>query len=107
MKMWKQLDVSLDSLAIQLNELELDHWTIEQIIPRTELNMTVLVSQSATSFDVREAIEAAKQAAQAAWIVEARDLCNRGKKINAIKVVRAATGMGLKEAKQYVEQEFY
>ncbi len=34
---------------------------------------------------------------------DARDLVSQGQKIEAIKVVRAQTGMGLKEAKEYVE----
>src|SRR3954468_1002371 len=34
---------------------------------------------------------------------EARDLARRGYKINAIKLVRDKTGMGLKEAKEFVE----
>lgn len=35
--------------------------------------------------------------------VEAKSLMNAGKKIDAIKLVRNMTGMGLKEAKEYVE----
>lgn len=35
--------------------------------------------------------------------VEAKSLVNAGKKIDAIKLVRNMTGMGLKEAKEYVE----
>ena len=37
------------------------------------------------------------------WEVEARNLVRQGKKINAIKMVRESTGMGLKEAKDLVE----
>lgn len=36
--------------------------------------------------------------------VQARALMDRGKKIEAIKLVRTATGMGLKEAKNCVER---
>jgi len=37
------------------------------------------------------------------WVGEARKELAQGKVINAIKVVREATGMGLKEAKDLVE----
>jgi ribosomal protein L7/L12 len=37
------------------------------------------------------------------WELEAKALCATGKKINAIKVVRENTGLGLKEAKDLVE----
>jgi hypothetical protein len=37
------------------------------------------------------------------WIAEARRKLAQGKSINAIKIVRDATGMGLKEAKDLVE----
>jgi len=43
---------------------------------------------------------------RAEWVLEQSDimnLCNQGMKINAIKEVRARTGMGLKEAKEAVE----
>ncbi len=40
---------------------------------------------------------------QADWETEARDYLGRGSKIQAIKVVRDATGLGLKEAKDLVE----
>lgn len=36
-------------------------------------------------------------------MVNARDLLNNGNKINAIKFVREATGMGLEDAKHLVE----
>jgi ribosomal protein L7/L12 len=38
-----------------------------------------------------------------AWELEAKALCATGKKINAIKIVRENTGIGLKEAKDLVE----
>ncbi|HEV7504761.1 MAG TPA: 50S ribosomal protein L7/L12 [Thermoanaerobaculia bacterium] len=38
-----------------------------------------------------------------AWEIEAKALCATGKKINAIKIVREQTGLGLKEAKDLVE----
>jgi ribosomal protein L7/L12 len=37
------------------------------------------------------------------WVGEAREMLAQGKPINAIKLVRDATGMGLKEAKVLVE----
>lgn len=37
------------------------------------------------------------------WQAEVLELLGRGNKIQAIKVVREATGMGLKESKDYVE----
>lgn len=36
-----------------------------------------------------------------------KDFCDAGKKINAIKELRMATGSGLKEAKEAVETEFF
>ena len=39
----------------------------------------------------------------AGWKVEAKALVQAGRKINAIKACRAATGLGLKEAKEAVE----
>jgi hypothetical protein len=47
--------------------------------------------------------DALKSPEQADWEKEARKLLQRGMKINAIKVVREGTGMGLKEAKDLVE----
>lgn len=41
-----------------------------------------------------------------AWLITARKLYGEGKKIEAIKEVRTATNMGLKEAKDYVEAGF-
>jgi len=38
-----------------------------------------------------------------AWELEAKALCAAGKKIDAIKVVREHTGLGLQEAKYLVE----
>jgi ribosomal protein L7/L12 len=40
---------------------------------------------------------------QESWAEEVRNLVNQGNKIEAIKRVREATGMGLKEAKNYVD----
>jgi ribosomal protein L7/L12 len=37
------------------------------------------------------------------WEAKARNLLNEGNKINAIKLVREASGLGLKEAKDLVE----
>ena len=42
-----------------------------------------------------------------AALVEARRLANHGSKIEAIKVMRAATGWGLAEAKNFVETHFF
>lgn len=41
-----------------------------------------------------------------AWLITARKLYAQGMKIEAIKEVRSATRMGLKEAKDYVEAGF-
>lgn len=41
--------------------------------------------------------------AQLAWVADVRDLVAGGRKIEAVKVVRQQTGMGLKEAKDAVE----
>jgi len=43
---------------------------------------------------------------QQPWQQEARRLAGTGQKLRAIKVVREATGMGLKEAKEYVERTY-
>jgi large subunit ribosomal protein L7/L12 len=43
------------------------------------------------------------KSAMASWEFQARQLAAEGKKIQAIKVVRQATNMGLKEAKDYVD----
>ena len=40
---------------------------------------------------------------QNSWAEEARNLVNKGKKIEAIKLMRDVTGMSLKEAKDKVE----
>jgi len=40
------------------------------------------------------------------WEEEVRFLVESGQKINAIKVCRNATGMGLREAKEEVEKRF-
>lgn len=42
-------------------------------------------------------------AAEPAWLTEVRTLVRQGKKIQAIKVYREGTGVGLKEAKDAVE----
>lgn len=47
--------------------------------------------------------EPARGAPWEAWHAEARALTAAGKKINAIKLVREKTGLGLKEAKDLVE----
>ncbi|MFA5311698.1 MAG: 50S ribosomal protein L7/L12 [Methanomassiliicoccales archaeon] len=41
-----------------------------------------------------------------AWLISARGFMERDQKISAIKEVRSATGLGLKEAKDYVEAGF-
>lgn len=38
------------------------------------------------------------------WLFEVKALAARGKKLEAIKLTREATGLGLKEAKEYVER---
>lgn len=40
---------------------------------------------------------------RSAMNVEAKSLANAGKKVDAIKLVRNMTGLGLREAKEYVE----
>ncbi len=106
MYQWQQLTVSLGALALTLNELELEHWEIRQVVPLDGIKAIVLARKSATSYEVREAVERSLKTAEPTWIAEAREIARSGRKIEAIKYVREQTGMGLKEAKDYVESEF-
>lgn len=51
-------------------------------------------------------VRACTRLRSAGWIEEVRPIVLDGKKINAIKECRRLTGMGLKEAKEAVEQAF-
>lgn len=84
---------------------------IEFIEKMTVLELAELVKELEEKFGVSAAapVAAAAAPASAAPVVEEKDefdvvLVSSGeKKINVIKVVRAATGLGLKEAKDLVD----
>ncbi len=87
--------------------------TKEQVVEflgnMTVLDMSEFVKELEEKFGVSAAAPAAAAAGPAAEAVEEKDefdvvLLNCGeKKINVIKVVRAITGLGLKEAKDLVD----
>ncbi len=84
---------------------------VEFIEKMTVLELANLVKELEEKFGVSASapVAAAAAPAAAAAVVEEKDefdvvLINSGeKKINVIKVVRAATGLGLKEAKDLVD----
>lgn len=91
--------VRLDALAVELTEkLGFDvspenaiGWLLQQVRPVTKPVVTLP--------DPNEGMSPMD--------IEARDLVRQGKKIHAIKLVRERTGMGLKEAKDYVESRWW
>jgi len=130
MFLWTQRTCAVQDLATEMNRLELDGWEIFQIFPGP--HPTIVASRSAESEEVEEAIRAAppatplsaaapgaapdpnvkvvteygdrvRIASDQPWWQEAREMA-RTKKIQAIKLVRSRTGLGLKDAKSLVEQ---
>nr|WP_121253478.1 ribosomal protein L7/L12 [Nocardioides ferulae] len=70
---------------------------LEERVRRLEVTVALLAQERGSLPDVDGAAAAGDP-----W-ADVRDLVARGKKIQAIKVVRERTGMGLKEAKELVE----
>ena len=69
----------------------------------TRLEATVAQLQAQLAGGAPAVAGVAPVAAQADWMLEIRDLLQRDKKIQAIKLYREHTGVGLKEAKDAVE----
>lgn len=101
MDLWKHCIVSEHALESELNTLSLNEWEVFTVLPAGASGQVSIVARRAS---YRQEVEAAVNAAPN-WVLEARDLLSQGRKIEAIKHVREATGWGLKEAKDYVEQK--
>jgi large subunit ribosomal protein L7/L12 len=89
------------------DEVDLAHLTDR--VARLEATVAELQAQlAAVSAAARTAQAAGTSSAlpraEPAYLAEVRDLKARGKVINAIKVYREATGVGLREAKDAVER---
>ena len=101
MYLWSQHECFVTATAMRLNQLELDGWEVVQVLPHETKHVVILARRPAGYSEV----SAAAIEAEPAWQAEARALMRQDMKIAAIKLVREATGMGLKEAKDYVEQQ--
>lgn len=66
---------------------------LERRVARLEAQLAQLATAGAAPVD----------AAPEPWMAEVRQLCSSGRKIQAIKVYREHTGVGLKQAKDAVE----
>ena len=69
------------------------------LVPRTDPKLEALRTRSGI-----EPAALNDRAAHAAAVLEATDLLKQGRKIEAIKVYRERTGVGLREAKEAVER---
>ena len=98
MKLWKTETARAIDLEQTLNKLELDDWEVFAVLQGVD-GVTVVARREASRWEIEETANAPT------WADEARALLAQGKKIQAIKHVRAVTGWGLKEAKEYVERE--
>lgn len=74
---------------------------LERRVATLEARLAALVAGSGGDSTYADPAGSATQ--PHAWLAEVQDLVRRGKKIQAIKVYREHTGVGLKEAKDAVE----
>ncbi|MCB9760252.1 MAG: ribosomal protein L7/L12 [Alphaproteobacteria bacterium] len=105
MTLWTTETVRTSMLEQTLNRLSLDGWEVFSVLRGAPSDtgspqVIVVAHRSASRREVEEAVETGP-----GWVEEARDLLQQGRKIQAIKLVRAATGWGLKESKEYVERD--
>ncbi|CAM3689074.1 ribosomal protein L7/L12 [Nocardioides zeicaulis] len=75
---------------------------LERRVATLEARLAALTAGGDSSYAVAPAGVAAAPDAQA-WLAEVQELVRLGKKVQAIKVYRERTGVGLKEAKDAVE----
>jgi ribosomal protein L7/L12 len=86
------------SVPLRLRRLHYSDFTLDYGVGFDELRRAL------SSFALRRDVEKEAMDAQSAtWETEARSLLAQGQKINAIKLVRERTGLGLAEAKNLVE----
>ena len=90
-----QDQVDLDDLRSRVARLELAVAQLQAQVAAGGVPYGAATPAPATS--------AAQPGAEPDWLAEVRDLVARGNKIEAIKVYRERTGLGLKEAKDAVE----
>lgn len=78
--------------------------TLERRVAALEATIAALTSGSGSAYAAPGAAAYAQPTPDAqAWLAEVQALVRDGKKIQAIKVYRERTGVGLKEAKDAVE----
>ncbi len=80
---------------------------LERRVAALEARLAALTSATAgppaDAYAVSYAGPAADAGADQAWLAQVQEMVRRGKKIQAIKLYREHTGVGLKEAKDAVE----
>jgi ribosomal protein L7/L12 len=89
-----------DEMTLALTETLANKLEIRRTLLATELGFDV-TNEMVLAFLLRDIKDVVPE-----WQKEAETLMRNDQKINAIKLVRASTSMGLKDAKEFVEQKW-